>query len=151
MSWIVIGLVAGILAKILMPGDAPGGIILTIVTGMVGAIVGGLVVGLLGGTGVTGLNIWSILVATLGGRHPDNLLQACSQAAYVGRRAAHTVPLDQLLPCIPKGLFTERRGRGVLEVCGVRAGERATAVESPAGVLVERLPAALRLACPRLA
>jgi uncharacterized membrane protein YeaQ/YmgE (transglycosylase-associated protein family) len=33
---------------------------------MVGAIVGRLVVGLFGGTGVTGLNIWSILVATLG-------------------------------------------------------------------------------------
>jgi uncharacterized membrane protein YeaQ/YmgE (transglycosylase-associated protein family) len=65
-SWVVIGLIAGILGKILMPGDDPGGIILTVVTGMVGAIVGGLVVGLLGGTGVTGLNIWSILVATLG-------------------------------------------------------------------------------------
>ena len=65
-SWIVIGLIAGILGKILMPGDDPGGIILTVVTGMVGAIVGGLVVGLLGGTGVTGLNIWSILVTTLG-------------------------------------------------------------------------------------
>jgi uncharacterized membrane protein YeaQ/YmgE (transglycosylase-associated protein family) len=65
-SWVVIGLIAGILGKILMPGDDPGGIILTVVTGMVGAIVGGLVVGLFGGTGVTGLNIWSILVATLG-------------------------------------------------------------------------------------
>jgi uncharacterized membrane protein YeaQ/YmgE (transglycosylase-associated protein family) len=33
---------------------------------MVGAIVGGLLVNLLGGVGVTGFNIWSILVATLG-------------------------------------------------------------------------------------
>jgi uncharacterized membrane protein YeaQ/YmgE (transglycosylase-associated protein family) len=64
-SWIVIGLIAGILGKILMPGDDPGGIFLTVVTGMVGAIVGGLVVGLLGGTGVTGLNIWSILGAVI--------------------------------------------------------------------------------------
>ncbi len=31
-----------------------------------GTLVGGLLVGLLGGTGVTGFNIWSILVATLG-------------------------------------------------------------------------------------
>jgi len=38
----------------------------TILIGMAGALVGGLVVGLLGGTGVTGFNIWSILVATLG-------------------------------------------------------------------------------------
>ena len=49
-----------------MPGDDPGGIIVTIVIGMVGAIVGGFVVGLFGGAGATGLNIWSILVATLG-------------------------------------------------------------------------------------
>ena len=39
---------------------------MTILIGMVGAVVGGLVVGLLGGTGVTGFNVWSILVATLG-------------------------------------------------------------------------------------
>jgi uncharacterized membrane protein YeaQ/YmgE (transglycosylase-associated protein family) len=65
-SWIVVGLIAGILAKLLMPGDDPGGIIVTILIGMVGAVVGGLVVGLFGGTGATGFNIWSILVATLG-------------------------------------------------------------------------------------
>src|SRR5215208_3257426 len=35
------------------------------------------------------------------------------------------------------------------EVCGLRAGVRATAVEAPAGLLVERLPAALSLAYPR--
>jgi len=33
---------------------------------MIGALVGGFVVQLLGGTGVTGFNLWSILVATLG-------------------------------------------------------------------------------------
>ena len=65
-SWIVVGLIAGALGKLVMPGDDPGGIIVTIVIGMVGAIVGGFVVGLFGGAGATGLNIWSILVATLG-------------------------------------------------------------------------------------
>jgi len=49
-----------------MPGDDPGGIIVTTLIGMAGAIVGGLVVGLLGGSGATGFNIWSVLVATLG-------------------------------------------------------------------------------------
>ena len=34
--------------------------------GMAGASVGGFVVGILGGAGATGLNVWSILVATLG-------------------------------------------------------------------------------------
>jgi uncharacterized membrane protein YeaQ/YmgE (transglycosylase-associated protein family) len=65
-SWIVVGLIAGILGKLIMPGRDPGGFLLTIVIGMVGAIVGGLLVNLLGGAGVTGFNIWSILVATLG-------------------------------------------------------------------------------------
>jgi uncharacterized membrane protein YeaQ/YmgE (transglycosylase-associated protein family) len=65
-TWIIVGLIAGALAKLVMPGDDPGGIIVTIVIGVAGAFMGGLVVGLLGGTGVTGFNIWSILVATLG-------------------------------------------------------------------------------------
>jgi len=65
-SWIVIGLIAGILGKLIMPGRDPGGFLLTIVIGMIGALVGGFVVQLLGGRGVTGFNIWSILVATLG-------------------------------------------------------------------------------------
>ncbi len=65
-TWIIVGLIAGALAKLVMPGDDPGGIIVTILIGVAGAFVGGLVVGLLGGTGVTGFSIWSILVATLG-------------------------------------------------------------------------------------
>ena len=64
-SWIVIGLIAGILGKLIMPGRDPGGFLLTIVIGMIGALLGGFVVQLLGGRGVTGFNIWSILVATL--------------------------------------------------------------------------------------
>jgi uncharacterized membrane protein YeaQ/YmgE (transglycosylase-associated protein family) len=65
-SWILVGLLAGLLAKLLVPGDDPGGIIVTILIGVASAFVGGLVVSLLGGTGVTGFNVWSILVATLG-------------------------------------------------------------------------------------
>jgi uncharacterized membrane protein YeaQ/YmgE (transglycosylase-associated protein family) len=67
LAWIVVGLIAGILAKIAMPGPDPGGIILTIVIGIVGALIGGFVVNsLLEGPGVTGINLSSILVATLG-------------------------------------------------------------------------------------
>jgi uncharacterized membrane protein YeaQ/YmgE (transglycosylase-associated protein family) len=66
LAWIVIGLIAGVLAKLIMPGDDPGGIIVTILIGIVGAFVGGFVVNLLGGAGVSGFNIWSILVATFG-------------------------------------------------------------------------------------
>ena len=65
-SWIIVGLIAGALGKLILPGEDPGGFIVTILIGMAGALVGGLLVGLLGGTGVTGFNIWSILVATMG-------------------------------------------------------------------------------------
>ena len=65
-SWIIVGLIAGALGKMILPGDDPGGFIVTILIGMAGAIVGGFIVGLLGGTGATGFNIWSILVATIG-------------------------------------------------------------------------------------
>ncbi len=65
-AWIVVGLIAGALAKLIMPGDDPGGIIVTILLGIVGAFVGGFVDNLLGGAGVTGFNLWSIVVATIG-------------------------------------------------------------------------------------
>jgi uncharacterized membrane protein YeaQ/YmgE (transglycosylase-associated protein family) len=65
-SWIVVGLVAGLLARWITPGPDPGGIIVTVLVGMAGASVGGFLVRILGGAGATGLNIWSILVATIG-------------------------------------------------------------------------------------
>lgn len=65
-SWIIVGAIAGLLAKWIMPGDGPGGFIVTIILGMAGASVGGFVMGIIGGTGATGFNIWSVLVATLG-------------------------------------------------------------------------------------
>jgi uncharacterized membrane protein YeaQ/YmgE (transglycosylase-associated protein family) len=65
-AWIVVGLIAGALAKLILPGDDPGGIIVTILIGIVGAFLGGFIFSLFGGAGVSGFNIWSILVATVG-------------------------------------------------------------------------------------
>jgi uncharacterized membrane protein YeaQ/YmgE (transglycosylase-associated protein family) len=65
-SWVVVGLIAGLLAKWFMPTTGPGGLIVTVLIGMAGASIGGFIVRLLGGTGATGFNVWSILVATLG-------------------------------------------------------------------------------------
>jgi uncharacterized membrane protein YeaQ/YmgE (transglycosylase-associated protein family) len=56
----VVELSAGIQGKLIMPGRDPGGFLLTIVIGIVGDLIGGFVVQLLGGTGVTGFNVWSI-------------------------------------------------------------------------------------------
>ena len=67
LAWIVVGLIAGVLAKIAMPGPDPGGTILTVIIGIAGAIVGGLVVNaILGRPGVTGFDLPTVLVATLG-------------------------------------------------------------------------------------
>lgn len=65
--WIIVGLVAGVLAKIAMPGPDPGGVILTVIIGIAGAAVGGLIVNVfLGRPGVTGFDLPTVLVATLG-------------------------------------------------------------------------------------
>jgi uncharacterized membrane protein YeaQ/YmgE (transglycosylase-associated protein family) len=67
LSWLVIGLIAGVLAKWIVPGKDPGGIIVTIAIGIVGAIVAGFVTSLvLGHDYVNGINIISVIVATLG-------------------------------------------------------------------------------------
>jgi uncharacterized membrane protein YeaQ/YmgE (transglycosylase-associated protein family) len=65
-SWVIVGALAGLLAKWIVPGSGPGGFLVTVLLGMAGASIGGFFVGILGGTGATGFNIWSILVATFG-------------------------------------------------------------------------------------
>jgi uncharacterized membrane protein YeaQ/YmgE (transglycosylase-associated protein family) len=82
LALIVVGLIAGLLAKLLLPGDDPGGLIVTTLIGIAGAFLGGFVVGLLGGAGVTGINIWSILVATLGA-----VILLAIYRLFAGRRA----------------------------------------------------------------
>jgi uncharacterized membrane protein YeaQ/YmgE (transglycosylase-associated protein family) len=65
-SWIILGLIVGALAKWIMPGEDPGGIIITIVIGIVGALIGGFLSSLVGLSTVTGLNLWSIIIALVG-------------------------------------------------------------------------------------
>jgi len=65
-SWIVLGLIVGVLAKFIMPGRDPGGLIVTILIGIAGAFVGGFIGSLMGLGPVTGFNLASLLVATLG-------------------------------------------------------------------------------------
>jgi uncharacterized membrane protein YeaQ/YmgE (transglycosylase-associated protein family) len=66
-SWIVVGAIAGILAGFFVSGDEGLGIIGRILLGIVGAVVGGFVAGVLtGGDYVTGINLTTIIVATIG-------------------------------------------------------------------------------------
>ena len=66
LSWLVLGLVVGVLAKFLMPGKDPGGFFVTILIGIAGAFVGGFIGSLLGLGDVTGFNLVSIGLATVG-------------------------------------------------------------------------------------
>jgi uncharacterized membrane protein YeaQ/YmgE (transglycosylase-associated protein family) len=67
LSWIILGLIVGVLAKWIMPGDDPGGIIITILIGIAGALIGGFLSSALGFGTVTGINLGSVIIATLGG------------------------------------------------------------------------------------
>lgn len=64
--WILLGLVAGWMASIVTRTNNSQGVGGDIIMGVLGALVGGFVVNLLGGTGITGFNLYSILVAVLG-------------------------------------------------------------------------------------
>ena len=65
LAWIVLGLIAGFIASKLVNKSGEG-ILLDIVLGVVGAVVGGYVFQMFGHSGVTGLNIYSLLVAVIG-------------------------------------------------------------------------------------
>jgi uncharacterized membrane protein YeaQ/YmgE (transglycosylase-associated protein family) len=64
--FIVLGGIAGWLASIIMKTSDRQGILLDIVIGVIGAFLGGLLFNLLGTRGVTGFNLWSLLVALVG-------------------------------------------------------------------------------------
>ena len=65
-SWILFGLVVGALARVFTPTKNSGGIVVTIVVGMVGAVVGGFIGTQLGLGSVTGFNLISLVLATVG-------------------------------------------------------------------------------------
>ena len=65
-SWIILGLIAGWIGSKIVGGSGQG-IFLDIALGIVGALVGGFLYSwIMGGPGVTGVNIGSIVVSILG-------------------------------------------------------------------------------------
>jgi len=64
-AWLLLGLLAGFIASHLVNHRGEG-MILDVLLGIVGAIVGGWVFHVLGGSGITRLNLYSLMVATLG-------------------------------------------------------------------------------------
>lgn len=65
LAWIVLGLIAGFIASKIVTRTG-GGLVLDLVLGVVGAFVGGFLFTRFGAAGVTGFNIYSVLVATVG-------------------------------------------------------------------------------------
>lgn len=65
-TWLVLGGLAGWLASIIKGTNARMGLLANVVTGIVGALLGGWLFRLAGGAGVTGFNLYSLLVATVG-------------------------------------------------------------------------------------
>jgi uncharacterized membrane protein YeaQ/YmgE (transglycosylase-associated protein family) len=64
-AWIVLGLIAGFIASKIVNKSGEG-VLLDIVLGIVGAVVGGYLFQTFGMASVTGVNIYSILVAVVG-------------------------------------------------------------------------------------
>ncbi|HEY3784224.1 MAG TPA: GlsB/YeaQ/YmgE family stress response membrane protein [Steroidobacteraceae bacterium] len=65
LAWIVLGLIAGFIASKIVNkrGD---GVFLDIILGIVGAVVGGWLFHTFGMAGVSGVNLYSMLVAVIG-------------------------------------------------------------------------------------
>jgi len=64
-SWIILGLIAGFIGSKIVDRQGQG-FWLNIALGIVGALIGGFLFNLFGAGGVTGLNLYSLLVATIG-------------------------------------------------------------------------------------
>ena len=65
LAWIFLGLIAGFIGSKIVNKSGEG-IVLDIVLGIIGAIVGGWLFNRFGASGVTGVNLYSLLVAVIG-------------------------------------------------------------------------------------
>jgi len=79
-GWIILGLIAGFIGSKIVNSQGQG-LLLDIVLGIVGAVVGGLIFSVFGAEGVTGLNIWSLIVAVVG-----SVVVLWLYHAFMGRR-----------------------------------------------------------------
>ena len=81
LGWIILGLIAGFIGGKIVNRQGQG-FWLDIALGIIGALVGGFLFSLFGSEGVTGLNIWSMIVAIVG-----SIVVLLIYNALVGHRA----------------------------------------------------------------
>jgi uncharacterized membrane protein YeaQ/YmgE (transglycosylase-associated protein family) len=80
-AWLVVGLIAGFIGSKIVNKSGKG-LIRDIILGIIGGLVGGELFQALGHEGVTGINLWSILVAVIG-----SVIVLVLYHALVGQRA----------------------------------------------------------------
>jgi uncharacterized membrane protein YeaQ/YmgE (transglycosylase-associated protein family) len=66
LSWIILGALAGWLASIVTGNNTNMGFFLNVLVGIVGAFVGNVIFRYINGSSVTGLNLYSLLIAFIG-------------------------------------------------------------------------------------
>jgi uncharacterized membrane protein YeaQ/YmgE (transglycosylase-associated protein family) len=66
LSWIIFGALAGWVASMVVGRNDQMGCLTNIAVGIIGAMLGGWIFSLFGGTGVTGFNLPSFIVAVIG-------------------------------------------------------------------------------------
>ena len=80
-AWVILGLIAGFIGSRIVDKEGKG-LWLNMALGIVGAIVGGVIFSAFGGTGLTGLNLYSLIVAVIG-----SIVVLWLYNAFSGRRA----------------------------------------------------------------
>jgi uncharacterized membrane protein YeaQ/YmgE (transglycosylase-associated protein family) len=81
-SWIILGLIAGFIGSKIVDKEGQG-FWLNIALGIIGALVGGFLFSFFGSSGVTGLDLWSMIVAIVGA-----VVVLLIYNAVTGRRSA---------------------------------------------------------------
>jgi uncharacterized membrane protein YeaQ/YmgE (transglycosylase-associated protein family) len=64
--WIVFGAIAGWIASVIMKTNSSQGLAMDVLLGVIGAVVGGFVMNFFGQSGVTGFNLYSLVIAVIG-------------------------------------------------------------------------------------
>lgn len=64
--WAIFGALAGWIASLIMRTNEEQGALTNVVVGVAGALIGGFIVQTLGGSGITGINLPSLIIAVVG-------------------------------------------------------------------------------------